>query len=70
MLERDLALDSNKKRKIEEPLMCSSPVHSVRFVSVSEDNDPDEEEKVAGSGQTPSAPKLVSIVTVRSPAKN
>ena len=50
--------------------MCSSPVHRVRFVSVSEDNDPDEEEKVAGSGQTPSAPKLVSIVTVRSRAKH
>ena len=47
-----LARDSNKKRKIEEPLMFSFPVRRVRFVSVSKDNDPDEEEKVTGSGQT------------------
>ena len=60
-----LASDLNKKRKIEEPLMCSSPVRRVRFVSVSEDSDNDEEEKVVGSGQALSPPEQVSIVKVR-----
>ena len=65
-----LAPELNKNRKIEETLMCSSPVCRVRFVSISEDNDPDEEEKVAGSGQTLSTLELVSIVMVRSPTKS
>ena len=49
--------------------MCSSPIRRVRFVFVSEDNDPAEEESVAGSGPTSSAPELVSILMVQSPAK-
>ena len=73
-----LALDLNKNRKIKEAQECSSLVGRVRFVSGSKDSDParlvisesiDEEEIVVGSGQTPSVPELVSIVTVRSPAK-
>ena len=68
--ESKLALDSNKKGKIEEPLIYSSPVCRVRFVSVSEDSNHGEEEKAVGSGQAPSAQELVSIVTVRSPAKS
>ena len=55
-----LALDSTKKRKIEEPLTCSSPVRRVRLVSVSEDSNHREEEKAVDSGQVMSAPELVT----------
>ena len=64
-----MALDPTKKRNIEDPLMCSSSAWRVRFVNISEDSIHDEEEKTVGSGQVPSAPELVSIVMVRSPAK-
>ena len=62
-------LDKSKKRKIEDPLMCCSPAQKVRLVSTSECSNTEEQDNAEGSGQALSAPELVSIVTVRSPAK-
>ena len=61
--------DVSKKRKVEDPLTSCSPARRVRLMSTSEDNNKDVPENREGSGQAPSAPDLVSIATVRSPAK-
>ena len=60
----------SKKRKIEDPLTSCSPAQRVRLVSTSEGSDKDELVNGEGSGQALSAPELVFIVTVQSPAKS
>ena len=62
-------LDMSKKRKIEDPLICCSPARRVRLISNSEGRNNDEQSNAESSGQAPSAPELVSIVTVWSPIK-
>ena len=62
-------LDMSKKRKIEDPLICCSPARRVRLLSTSEGSNNDEQINAEGSGQAPSAPEPISIVTVQSPIK-
>ena len=68
-LRSKVELDMSKKRKIEDPLICCSPARRVRLLSTSEGSNNDEQINAEGSGQAPSAPEPISIVTVQSPIK-